>query len=95
MSCGAVDGVDTGGDLYWLLGAGLSIFGSVGSNLGVNTQKWAFMQNDKLRKADRKKYTELKAWWIGLFLIIGGSLGDFAALGLAAQSIVAPGWVKD
>jgi hypothetical protein len=31
-----------------------------------------------------------RMWLLGLSMVIFGSLGDFAALGLAAQSIVAP-----
>ena len=74
----------------WLLGAMLSIVGSVLSNLGVNTQKYAFMQNEAKALDARKSYKRMPLWWLGLFLVIIGSLGDFAALGMAAQSIVAP-----
>ena len=74
----------------WLLGALLSIIGSVLSDLGVNTQKYAFMNNEKKPLDKRKSYKCLPSWWLGLFFVIIGSLGDFAALGMAAQSIVAP-----
>lgn len=64
--------------------------GSVCSNLGVNIQKYSFMQNEKLELSLRKKYWQNPSWLLGLCLVVVGSIGDFAALGLAAQSIVAP-----
>jgi drug/metabolite transporter (DMT)-like permease len=74
----------------WYYGAVLSVLGSVASNLGVNIQKYSFMQNEQKSLSNRKKYHSDPKWWLGLTMVIFGSLGDFAALGLAAQSIVAP-----
>lgn len=74
----------------WAVGAGLGLIGSVFSNLGVNVQKYSFMKNALLPPEKRKSYWRNGGWWIGLALVILGALGDFIALGIAAQSIVAP-----
>merc|ERR1740123_1684368 len=77
------------GDLWWL-GAMLSALGSCCSNFGINTQKLAAMKLAKIRPEDRGPYYKNPTWCLGFGLVILGSLGDFSALGLAAQSIVAP-----
>ena len=74
----------------WWIGAVLAVFGSVGSNLGINIQKYSFLQNSKRPTCEQRPYTRQPGWALGLGLVIAGSLGDFAALALAAQSIVAP-----
>ena len=74
----------------WLLGAVVAAIGSIASNLGVNCQKYSFMQNAKLPKSQQKKHIRQKGWLLGMALVVLGSIGDFAALSLAAQSIVAP-----
>ena len=74
----------------WLLGAIVAAIGSIASNLGVNCQKYSFMQNAKLPKQQQKKHIRQKGWLLGMLLVVAGSIGDFAALSLAAQSIVAP-----
>ena len=74
----------------WFIGAGLSVLGSVGSNLGINIQKYSFLQNSKLPVEQQRVYTRQPGWAVGLALVILGSVGDFAALALAAQSIITP-----
>ena len=74
----------------WYIGAGLSILGSIGSNLGINIQKYSFLQNAQLPIDQQRAYTKQPGWAIGLALVILGSVGDFAALALAAQSIITP-----
>lgn len=73
-----------------MIGVGLGICGSVFSNLGVNIQKHAFMKNDKLDQEEQKPYFRIPQWYLGLCFVILGAIGDFTALGFAAQSIVAP-----
>ena len=73
-----------------LLGAAVSALGSICSNFGVNIQKYSFMKQEDLTESDKVPYYKNKLWMGGLALVIFGSLGDFVALGLAAQSIVAP-----
>lgn len=41
---------------YWYIGAILSMIGSIASNLGVNVQKYSFMQTERLPEAQRKPY---------------------------------------
>ena len=74
----------------WWIGALLAVFGSVASNLGINIQKFSFLENSKRPTSEQRIYTKQPGWALGLSLVIGGSLCDFAALALAAQSIVAP-----
>jgi hypothetical protein len=84
------------GGYLWLLGAASSVVGSVCSNFGVNIQKYAFMKNQDKPQSQQVPYYKMGGWVLGLALVILGSLGDFVALGLAAQSIVAssaaPAW---
>ena len=74
----------------WLVGAILAASGSIASNLGVNMQKYSFILNNKLPKQKQKLKTRQPKWLLGMALVILGSIGDFAALSLAAQSVVAP-----
>jgi len=74
----------------WVAGAFTSIVGSVCSNLGVNVQKYSFNKEEKKPLNKRRKYIKMPGYWIGIALVIIGALGDFVALGMAAQSIVAP-----
>jgi hypothetical protein len=63
---------------------------SVVSNLGVNTQKLSLMREARRRAAGPRAYCRQPLWLLGLGLVVLGSLGDFAALGFAAQSLVTP-----
>jgi uncharacterized membrane protein YphA (DoxX/SURF4 family) len=74
----------------WATGALLSIFGSVCGNLGVNVQKYSLLQEGLKEAKDQRPFYKQKRYLLGLALIIFGSLGDFVALGMVAQSIVAP-----
>lgn len=86
-------------DGLWYIGVSLSIFSSVASNLGVNTQKFSLTQEIKRVKAKaqltveevhEQPYLVQPIWLLGLLLIILGAVGDFAALGFAAQSLATP-----
>jgi len=74
----------------WVVGALLSILGSIASNLGVNVQKYSFIRQAERPLAQRTSHWKDSRWLFGLALVIFGSLGDFAALSMVAQSIVAP-----
>ena len=79
----------------WIVGVSLASFASVLSNLGVNLQKKSHLQNPIVIDEDGKQletpnYFEDRIWVLGLLCIIVGSFADFAALGFASQSIVAP-----
>eukprot|EP01050_Picozoa_sp_SAG11_P045937 SAG11_NODE_23197_length_393_cov_1.054422_1_plen_90_part_01 len=78
------DGGGGGGSLWWF-GVVLSVVSSILSNLGVNTQKLSLMREAKRASERRRAYARQPLWRFGLLLVIVGSLGDFAALGFAAQ----------
>jgi hypothetical protein len=54
-----------------LIGAIVSVVGSVLSNVGINVQKLAHNQNAKLPLAKQKAYTMIPLWWCGLLNVIG------------------------
>ena len=68
----------------------MSIFASIASNLGVNVQKFSMMREAKRGPGRQRPYVAQPIWFWGLLLVIAGSIGDFAALGFAAQSLITP-----
>uniref|UniRef100_M4B5C2 Magnesium transporter n=1 Tax=Hyaloperonospora arabidopsidis (strain Emoy2) TaxID=559515 RepID=M4B5C2_HYAAE len=70
-------------------GAGLAVVASIVSNLGVNIQKYSHLSEAFRPTAARRPYIRCPVWWLGLALVVLGSLGDFAAFGFATQSLVA------
>jgi|EP01047_Picozoa_sp_COSAG01_P030182 drug/metabolite transporter (DMT)-like permease len=92
LDAGSTDGsADEGSGSMWVLGVVLSVVSSVVSNLGVNTQKLSLMREAKRKKgAPDRSYFRQPLWLVGLLMVFTGSLGDFAALGFAAQSLVTP-----
>jgi len=77
-------------DYLWIVGAALSIVGSIFSNLGVNVQKYSQNKEAERPKDKQRVYYKQGLWVVGIVLVVLGSLGDFWALSMAAQSIVAP-----
>ncbi|CAK4066492.1 unnamed protein product [Aphanomyces euteiches] len=71
------------------LGATIAISAAIGSNLGVNVQKRSHDKEDAKPKHLRRPYTVRPMWWLGMFLVVFGSLGDLFALGFAPQTLVA------
>ena len=71
-----------------VVGAILSCIASIVSNVGVNVQKHAHNINDARPMAQRVNYMKMPVWWMGLLCVIAGAIGDFIALGIAAQSLV-------
>ncbi|KAG9400520.1 NIPA-like protein 3 [Aphanomyces cochlioides] len=71
------------------LGATIAISAAIGSNLGVNVQKRSHDKEDTKPKHLRRPYTVRPMWWLGMFLVVFGSLGDLFALGFAPQTLVA------
>lgn len=47
------------------------------------------MKNEKKPEATQHVYYKDSLWWVGMFLVVFGSLGDFAALSFTGQAIVA------
>ncbi|GBG29603.1 Magnesium transporter NIPA2 [Hondaea fermentalgiana] len=78
----------------WYVGVILSILSSIASNLGVNIQKYSMLKEFQKMEEDHsyreKPYIFQKIWLLGLFMVIFGSIGDFAALGFAAQTLATP-----
>ncbi|KAI9984366.1 hypothetical protein PInf_005742 [Phytophthora infestans] len=59
--------------------------------MGVNLQKFSFMREAKGRSVgDKRGYFRQPLWVIGLFLVVGGSILDFVALGFMPQSLATP-----
>ncbi|KAF0686206.1 Aste57867_21992 [Aphanomyces stellatus] len=71
------------------MGGILAVVASVVSNFGVNVQKYSHTQEQKKPEADQRPYITRPVWWIGLIMVIVGSIGDFAAFGFATQALVA------
>lgn len=76
--------------MSWATGALLSLFGSTAGNLGVNCQKYSLTLEGRKPLGQRRPFYKQKRYVLGLALIIFGSLGDFAALSMVAQSVIAP-----
>lgn len=78
----------------WLIGVLLAAIASVISNLGLTLQKLSHKRNQAMGAEHAMEHTENyhkdPIWMVGLALVILGSVADLAALGFAAQSIVAP-----
>lgn len=68
----------------WVIAVAFCVGGAIISNLGVNLQKMAHTR----KQSGRGSYRAL--WLIGFVGITGGAIGDFAALGFGAESVVAP-----
>jgi uncharacterized membrane protein len=77
------------GQYMWIVGVFLAALASLISNLGVTLQK--LLHNQTLEKGgDRSKYYNQPLWWLGVSLVVLGSLADFAALSFSPQSMIAP-----
>ncbi|AYV87120.1 MAG: hypothetical protein Sylvanvirus26_10 [Sylvanvirus sp.] len=74
----------------WIIGVGLALVGSIGSNFGQNLQRLSFRRNDILPQTKQRATLRQPYFLSGLLLIILGSVCDFSAFSLAAQSIIAP-----
>ncbi|KAJ0397100.1 hypothetical protein ATCC90586_009145 [Pythium insidiosum] len=70
-------------------GATLAVVASIISNLGVNVQKYSHAADAQLPPDEQRPYVQRPLWWIGLTLVVLGSIGDFTAFGFATQSLVA------
>jgi uncharacterized membrane protein len=81
-------GLDAGNFQYsWLIAVVIAVSASTISNFGMNLQKLAFTYREK-KTVRRPVFVTM--WVFGFVMIVSGALGDFAALGFGAQSIVAP-----
>merc|ERR1711962_628844 len=68
------------------IGIFLSIIGDLLISVAMNVQKYA---HNRLIGTD-VSYVRSWIWWVGLLLMAGGEVGNFAAYGFAPASLVAP-----
>jgi len=70
-------------------GAILAVFAAIASNVGTNSQKKSHLNDENAPISERRVYWLRPLWWFGLVLTILASIGDFLALGIADQALVA------
>lgn len=77
-------GDDGGGGANWqiIVGIIIAVLASSASNLGVNVQKYGFMQEAKRPLEQRRPYVRLWRWWLGMVLVVFGAIGDFICFAL-------------
>ncbi|EQC34344.1 hypothetical protein SDRG_08116 [Saprolegnia diclina VS20] len=71
------------------VGAIMAVVASVISNLGVNVQKYSHATEALRPEASQRAYIHRPVWWLGLLMVIAGSIGDFTAFVFATQALVA------
>ncbi|CAK8678947.1 unnamed protein product [Clavelina lepadiformis] len=74
-------------DGHELIGLALALGGNLLISISLTVQKKA---HNRLGQDSGMKYCLDKWWWLGMFLMIGGELGNFMAYGFAPASLVAP-----
>lgn len=67
----------------------MAVIAAILSNFGTNLQKASHNKDQQLPEDERTTYFKRPSWWIGFVCTITSSAADFAALGLASQSLVA------
>jgi hypothetical protein len=70
------------------IGCVVAITASVIGNVGMNVEKQAHVNNERLHLSQQRPYYTQPLWWLGQMGVILGSFGDLAALGFATQSLV-------
>uniref|UniRef100_G1SD66 NIPA like domain containing 3 n=1 Tax=Oryctolagus cuniculus TaxID=9986 RepID=G1SD66_RABIT len=71
-----------------LIGALLAIFGHLVVSIALNLQKYCHIRLAGTK--DPRAYFKTKTWWLGLFLLLLGELGVFAAYAFAPLSLIVP-----
>ena len=71
----------------YYVGIIMSVFGSIGINIGQNLQAAAIA---KLPEEERSMPHRSKLWRVGMGLFVGFSVINFAALALAPSSVLTP-----
>jgi len=74
----------------WYVGLILSVVSSITTNTGIGLQKLSMMKEEDRDAEKQRPYICQPMWDAGLVLQITGSIGDFAALAFAPQSLCAP-----
>eukprot|EP00117_Sycon_ciliatum_P023506 scpid61404/ scgid19966/ NIPA-like protein 2 len=78
-----------------LIGSAVAVGGNLLISVSMNAQRFAHTSQQQQRDADgveksRSSYLCNWIWWVGLLLMVGGELGNFAAYSFAPASVVAP-----
>ena len=79
---------DEGSNHEWMIGVLLSVTASTFSCLGVNTQKLVHTKVAKTK--ENTPFVEIPLWWLGMCLILLGSICDLLSYGFADISLLAP-----
>jgi len=69
-----------------ILGISMAVVGNIVTTLGLNLQRYAHSRGDD----PRVPYTAKRLWWLGVFCMVLGEFGNFAAYGFAPATLVAP-----
>lgn len=72
-----------------LIGGAIAITASLLSIFGVNLQKYSHDKEEARATHLQRPYHKRPVWWVGMICVVAASLGDFFALGFAAQTLVA------
>jgi len=73
----------------FVAGAIIAFVAALFSNFGTNLMKSCHMDIERAPPDRRRPYYTYRKWWCAFALTVGGALGDFVALGLASQPLVA------
>jgi magnesium transporter len=77
------------GDPSFVAGAIIAFIAALFSNFGTNLMKSCHLDIQRAPPDHRRPYYTYRKWWCAFALTVGGALGDFVALGLASQPLVA------
>ena len=75
--------------LTWVVGVVLAALAAFISNLGYNLQKYQHNIARENSQTVRARSWQLY-WYLGVALVVFGSVGDLAALSISPQSLIAP-----
>jgi hypothetical protein len=74
-----------------IIGVGAAILGNILISLALNVQKYAHNRLlEQPTSSTPATYLTSKYWWLGVFLMMLGECGNFAAYGFAPAVLVAP-----
>ncbi|KAL0033460.1 hypothetical protein WJX77_010531 [Trebouxia sp. C0004] len=72
----------------WVLGAVLTVVGSVGINLGTNLMKLGYMQRESLDLDNDVAIWRFWQWQTGMLMFVVGNIANFVARAFASQSLL-------
>lgn len=69
------------------IGGAIAVVAAVASIFGINLQKYSHDKEET--RVKQRPYHLRPLWWVGMICVVGASIGDFAALAFAPQTLVA------